>query len=55
VEMVLSVDDINVLVTAKEKDVVQQKIMMIMKQLETWFQVNNILINIKNSCHVIPF
>jgi hypothetical protein len=34
-EMVLFADDLNVLVIDKEKDVVQQKIMMIMKQLET--------------------
>jgi hypothetical protein len=53
--MVLFADDINVLVIDKEKDVVQQKVMTIMKQLETWFPVNNPLINIKNSCHVIPF
>jgi hypothetical protein len=55
VEMVLFEDDINALVIDKEKDVAQQKIMMIMKQPETWFQINNLLINIKNnSCNVIP-
>jgi hypothetical protein len=55
VEMVLSVDDINVLAINKEKDVVQQKITMIMKQLETWFQLNNPLIYIKEQlpCHSI--
>jgi hypothetical protein len=57
VEMVLLVDDINVLVIYKEKDVTHQK-MMIMKQLETWFQVNNLLINIKKiqlPCHSILY
>jgi hypothetical protein len=46
VEMVLFVDDRNVLVTDKDKEVVQQKIRKNMKQLETWFHVNNLLINI---------
>jgi hypothetical protein len=43
------------LVIDKEKDVVQYKIVMIMKQLETWFQVNNLLINKKKQlpCHSI--
>jgi hypothetical protein len=40
---------INVVVIDKHKDVVQQKINKIMKQLETWFQVNNLLINIKKT------
>ena len=45
--MVLFANDINVLVIDKNKDVAQQKINKIMKHLETWFQVNNLLINIK--------
>jgi hypothetical protein len=49
VEMVLFADYINVL------DIVQQKIMMIMKQLETWFQVNNLLINIKKKTAAMSF
>jgi hypothetical protein len=57
VEMVLFVNDINVLVIDKDKEVVQQKIRKIMKQLETRFQVNNLLINIKKKkklvCHSI--
>lgn len=47
--MGLFLDDINVLVIDKDKDVAQQKINKIMKQLETWFQVNNFLINIKKT------
>jgi hypothetical protein len=47
--MVLFADYINVLVTDIEEDVVQRKMMMSMKQLETWFQVNNLLINIKKT------
>jgi hypothetical protein len=47
-EMVLFADDINVLVIDKEKEVVQQKINRMLKQLETWFKVNNLIINTKN-------
>jgi hypothetical protein len=54
-EMVLFADDINVLVIDKDKEVVQQKINRILKQLETWFKVNNLIINKKKISHVIPF
>jgi hypothetical protein len=55
-EMVLFADDINVLVIDKDKEVVQQKINRMSKQPETWFKVNNFIINIKkNISHVIPF
>jgi hypothetical protein len=39
----------------KDKDAVQQKINKVMKQLEIWFQANNLLINIKKQllCHSI--
>ena len=47
--MVWFADDINILVIDKDKDVAQQKINKIMKQPETWFQVNNLLINIKKT------
>jgi hypothetical protein len=43
VEMVLFADDINVLVIDNDKEIVQQKINKIMKQLETWFQANNLV------------
>jgi hypothetical protein len=54
-EMVLFTDDINVLVIDKDKEVVQQKINRMLKQLETWFKVHNLIINIKKISHVIPF
>jgi hypothetical protein len=47
--MVLFADDINVLVIDKDKEVVQQKINRMLKQLETWFKVNNRIINIKKT------
>jgi hypothetical protein len=53
--MVLFADDINVLVIDMDKEVVQQKLNKLLKQLETWFKVNNLIINIKNCSHVIPF
>jgi hypothetical protein len=46
-EMVLFADDINVLVIDKDEEVVEQKINRMLKQLETWFKVNNLIINIK--------
>jgi hypothetical protein len=53
--LALFADDINILVIDKDKDAVQQKINKVRKQLETWFQVNNLLINIKKQllCHSI--
>jgi hypothetical protein len=48
-EMVLFADDINVLVVDKDKEVVQQKINRMLKQLETWFKVTNLIINIKKA------
>jgi hypothetical protein len=47
--MVLFADDVNVLVIDNDKEVVQQKINKIMKELEIWFQANNPVINIKKS------
>jgi hypothetical protein len=54
-EMVLYADDINVLVKDKDKQVVQQKLNKIPIQLETWFQVNKLVISIKKQqpCHSI--
>jgi hypothetical protein len=41
-EMVLFADNINVLVIDNDKEVVQQIINKIMKQLETWFQAKTL-------------
>jgi hypothetical protein len=55
VELVLFADDINILVIDKDKDAVQQKINKVMKQPEIWFQVNNLLINIKKKTVAMSF
>jgi hypothetical protein len=54
-EMVLYADDISVLVKDKDKQGVQQKLNKILNQLETWFQVNKLVISIKKQqpCHSI--
>jgi hypothetical protein len=39
----------NVLVKDKDKQVVQQKLNKILNQLETWFQLNKLVINIKKT------
>jgi hypothetical protein len=54
-EMVLFADDINVLVIDKDKEVVQQKINRMLKQHETWFKLNNFIINIKKKTSAMSF
>jgi len=43
--MVLLSDDTNILVIDKDLDILQQKWKRVTKQLEIWFQINNLLIN----------
>jgi hypothetical protein len=52
-EMVLFADDTNILVIDKDKDALQQKINKVMKQLETRFQENNLLINTKKTVAIL--
>jgi dsDNA-binding SOS-regulon protein len=44
-KMVLFADDTNLLITGKDKSDLQHKIINVMKELETWFQKNNLIIN----------
>jgi hypothetical protein len=49
VKMVLLPDDTNILVIDKDMDVLQPKWNRVIKQLEIWFQNNNLLINNKKT------
>ncbi|PNF34312.1 hypothetical protein B7P43_G15814 [Cryptotermes secundus] len=44
-DIVLFADDTNILVTDKDKSILQDKIKRIMIQLESWFSKNNMIIN----------
>jgi hypothetical protein len=44
-KLVLSVDDTNLLITRKDECVLQHKIINVMREIETWFQKNNRIIN----------
>jgi hypothetical protein len=53
-KLVLYADDTNMLITGKDEVDLQNKIMKTMKELETWFQYNNLIINTKKDiCYVI--
>jgi hypothetical protein len=54
-KLVLSANDISLLITAKDEFDLQHKIINAMKELEIWFQKNNLIIYIKNHllCHFI--
>jgi hypothetical protein len=52
-KMVLFADVTNLLITKKEEFDHQHKIIKVMKELETFFQKNNLIINTeKNNCYV---
>ena len=46
VKLVLFADDTNILVVGKNEDALQQKVLYVMKELEIWFQKNDLTINI---------
>jgi hypothetical protein len=44
-KLVLFADDTNIFVADKDEDALQHKILSIMKQLQIWFQKNELIIN----------
>ena len=54
VKLVLYADDTNLLITGKDELHLQYKIMNVMKELEIWFQKNNLIINTKKTS-AMPF
>ena len=45
-KLILYADDTNVLIADNSQEVLQTKLFLIMKQLETWFLKNDLIINI---------
>jgi hypothetical protein len=48
-KLVLFADDTNLLITRKYKFYLQHKIINVMRELEIWFQKNNLIINIEKT------
>ena len=48
-KLVLYADDTNLLITGKDEPDLQYKIMNVMKELEIWYQKNNLVINTKKT------
>jgi hypothetical protein len=60
-KLILYTDDTNVLITDNSREALQAKLFLIMKQLETWFFNNDLIINITKTeamsfhlCHSKP-
>jgi hypothetical protein len=49
VQMVLYADDINILITDKDENKLKEKITLLMNCLESWFNKNELLLNIRKS------
>ena len=56
VKLVLFANDTNILLVDKNEDALQQKMLYVIKELEVWFQKNDLIINIQiNSSNVLSF
>jgi hypothetical protein len=55
-KVLLFADDINLLITGKDECLLQQKITKVMREVESWFQKNNLIINTEktNQCRFTP-
>jgi len=47
------VDDINVIITDTEVGALQNKVDRVIRELEFWFQKNDLIINVGNSGYII--
>jgi len=50
---VLYADDTNILIIDKEEEMLQHKITSVMKHLEIWFSINDLIVNIENMRDII--
>jgi hypothetical protein len=48
--MVLFADDINILIVGKDENKLNEKITLLMNRLESWFNKNELILNIRKSC-----
>jgi len=51
--LVMFVDDINVIITDTEVGALQNKVDRVIRELEFWFQKNDLIINVGNSGYII--
>ena len=47
VNFVLYADDTNILIAEKEEEALQHKVTLVMRQLESWFEKNDLIVNIE--------
>ena len=52
VNFVLYADDTNILVVDKEEEALQHKVTLVMRQLELWFDKNDLIVNIDKTCAI---
>jgi hypothetical protein len=50
VQMVLYADDINILIIGKDENELNNKIILLMNRLESWFKISELILNIRKSC-----
>ena len=50
---VLYADNTNILIVDKEEEMLQHKITSVMKHLEIWFSINDLIVNIENMRDII--
>jgi len=55
VNFVLYADDTNILIVGKKEEALQHRVTLVVRQLESWFEKNDLIVNIeKNMCNIIP-
>ena len=52
VNFVLYADDTNILIAEKEEEALQHKVTLVMRQLESWFEKNDLIVNIEKTCAI---
>jgi hypothetical protein len=50
VQMVLYADDINILIVDKDENKLKEKTTLLINRLESWFNKNELILNIRKSC-----
>jgi hypothetical protein len=52
VNFVFYADDTNILIVEKEEEALEHKVTVVMRQLESWFEKNDLIVNIENTCAI---
>ena len=45
-------DDTNILIVEKEEEALKHKATLVMRQLESWFEKNDLIVNIEKTCAI---